>query len=265
MDSGTRPASSSFRGAEAGSKAVRDTARHAALRYHPSQARRAQGRTRHTIKANSRPPAGDSLFLRRVLRGTVFALRGTVLRGTCLEGHCQLSSLRTACPGGGRAAARLRAGARLLRQRGERGGRWGGELRAARALEVQPRAGLEAASRPHEARARCRAPRRAYPSAAPMWETRPVWLASQHICQLAEAGRGWPRLAEAGGRPELDLVLAGRAGGRIGRSLWAAVIHMAPHLGLLAAALAAVRLRRLLVEACSPREGDARRAARPAR
>ena len=35
----------------------------------------------------------------------------------------------------------------------------------------------------------------------------------------------WPRLAKAGGRPELDLGLAGlagRAGGRIGRSLWAA-------------------------------------------
>ena len=30
----------------------------------------------------------------------------------------------------------------------------------------------------------------------------------EHIYQLAEAGRGgrgWPRLAEAGGRPELDL------------------------------------------------------------
>ena len=36
-----------------------------------------------------------------------------------------------------------------------------------------------------------------------------------------------PRLAEAGGRPELDLALAGCAGGRIGRRLWAAVFHMA--------------------------------------
>ena len=27
----------------------------------------------------------------------------------------------------------------------------------------------------------------------------------EHSCRLAEAGRGWPRLAEAGGRPELDL------------------------------------------------------------
>ena len=31
-----------------------------------------------------------------------------------------------------------------------------------------------------------------------------------------------PRLAEAGGRPELDLALAGCAGGRVGRGLWAA-------------------------------------------
>ena len=37
-----------------------------------------------------------------------------------------------------------------------------------------------------------------------------------HICQLAEAG----------GQPELDLALAGRAGGRIGRGLWAAASHM---------------------------------------
>eukprot|EP00964_Phaeocystis_antarctica_P130520 scaffold94385_cov59-Phaeocystis_antarctica.AAC.2 len=36
----------------------------------------------------------------------------------------------------------------------------------------------------------------------------------------------WPRLAEARGRPPLDLALAGRAGGRIGTSLWAAVFHM---------------------------------------
>eukprot|EP00964_Phaeocystis_antarctica_P069627 scaffold42332_cov63-Phaeocystis_antarctica.AAC.8 len=60
---------------------------------------------------------------------------------------------------------------------------------------------------------------------------------TEHSCQLAEAGRGWPRLAEAGrgwprlaevgGRPALDLALAGRikAGGRGGRSLWAAVSH----------------------------------------
>ena len=39
------------------------------------------------------------------------------------------------------------------------------------------------------------------------------------------SGRGWPRLAEAGGRLELALALVGRAGGRIGRSLWAAAFH----------------------------------------
>eukprot|EP00964_Phaeocystis_antarctica_P051574 scaffold30096_cov69-Phaeocystis_antarctica.AAC.5 len=39
--------------------------------------------------------------------------------------------------------------------------------------------------------------------------TRPVWPASQNI------SANWPRLAEAGGRPELDLALAGRAGGRM--------------------------------------------------
>ena len=37
--------------------------------------------------------------------------------------------------------------------------------------------------------------------------------------------RNWPRLAEAGSRPELDLALAGRAGGRFGQSLWATVSH----------------------------------------
>ena len=38
----------------------------------------------------------------------------------------------------------------------------------------------------------------------------------EQVCQLlAEAGRGWPRLAEAGGRPELDLALGRRAGGRM--------------------------------------------------
>ena len=34
------------------------------------------------------------------------------------------------------------------------------------------------------------------------------------------------RLVEAGGRPELDLALAGRAGGRIGRGLWATGLHL---------------------------------------
>ena len=44
-------------------------------------------------------------------------------------------------------------------------------------------------------------------------------------------GRGWPRLAEAGGRPELDLALVGRAGGRIGRRLWAVGFHIERDLG----------------------------------
>jgi len=39
----------------------------------------------------------------------------------------------------------------------------------------------------------------------------------------------WPRLAEAGGRPELDLALAGRAGGQIGRRLRTAVFHIGGH------------------------------------
>ena len=44
-------------------------------------------------------------------------------------------------------------------------------------------------------------------------KARPVGPASQNM------PANWLRLAEAGGRPELDLALAGRAGGRIGRSL----------------------------------------------
>ena len=45
----------------------------------------------------------------------------------------------------------------------------------------------------------------------------------------------WLRLAEAGGRPALDLAPAGRikAGGRIGRSLWAAAFHGACRLSWL--------------------------------
>ena len=46
--------------------------------------------------------------------------------------------------------------------------------------------------------------------------------------RLVEAGRGG-RLAAAGGRPELDLARAGRAGGRIGRRLWAAGLRIAGH------------------------------------
>ena len=54
-----------------------------------------------------------------------------------------------------------------------------------------------------------------------MWQTRSVWPASQNTPA---------NLAEAGGRPELDLALAGRAGGRIGRSAWAAaVIDLGAH------------------------------------
>ena len=39
-------------------------------------------------------------------------------------------------------------------------------------------------------------------------------------------GRGWSRLVEAGGWPRLE---AGRAGGRIGRRLWATGLHMGGH------------------------------------
>jgi hypothetical protein len=53
----------------------------------------------------------------------------------------------------------------------------------------------------------------------PVWKTRPVRPASRNM------SANWPRLAEAGGRPALDL--AGCAEGRIGRSLWAAVFHAA--------------------------------------
>ena len=59
----------------------------------------------------------------------------------------------------------------------------------------------------------------AYPVERPARNTRPVWPASQKIAA------NWQRLAEAGGCLELDLVLAGRAGGRVGRSLWAAAFH----------------------------------------
>eukprot|EP00964_Phaeocystis_antarctica_P104379 scaffold69502_cov67-Phaeocystis_antarctica.AAC.6 len=64
--------------------------------------------------------------------------------------------------------------------------------------------------------------------ARPVLKTRPV----RPACQPEQTGRGWPRLeAEAGGRPELDLALAGRAGGRIGRRLWVAVFHIERDLG----------------------------------
>ena len=71
----------------------------------------------------------------------------------------------------------------------------------------------------------------------PHVETEPgVAKASQNTCQLAEAGRGWPRLAEAGGRPELDLGLAGRIkpGGRSGRGqpLGGGFPHRWSHIGV---------------------------------
>ena len=56
----------------------------------------------------------------------------------------------------------------------------------------------------------------------PAWETTRVWPVSQ------TTSANWPRLAEAGGRPELELALAGRAEGELadasGRlvSTWAA-------------------------------------------
>ena len=39
------------------------------------------------------------------------------------------------------------------------------------------------------------------------------------LARMEKISANWPRLAEAGGRPELDLALAGRAGGRIGQRL----------------------------------------------
>ena len=50
-----------------------------------------------------------------------------------------------------------------------------------------------------------------------MWKARRVWRGNQN------KSANWPGLAETGGRPALALALAGRAGGRTGRSLWAAV------------------------------------------
>ena len=76
-----------------------------------------------------------------------------------------------------------------------------------------------------------------------MWKTRPVRPASQSV------SANWPRRAEARGRPELDLALAGRAGGRIGRSLWVAAFHIGANmkvfmLGSSAYARAATSARR---------------------
>ena len=64
----------------------------------------------------------------------------------------------------------------------------------------------------------------------PSWPTH-LWGKQGQYGQPASqsVSANWPRLAEAGGRPELDLALAGRAGGRVGRSLCAAVFHIATH------------------------------------
>eukprot|EP00964_Phaeocystis_antarctica_P003418 scaffold1839_cov60-Phaeocystis_antarctica.AAC.2 len=62
--------------------------------------------------------------------------------------------------------------------------------------------------------------REVHDAAVPVWKPRPVWPASQ------KASANWPRLVEAEGRPKLDLALVGRAGGRIGRSLWAAAFRI---------------------------------------
>ena len=51
--------------------------------------------------------------------------------------------------------------------------------------------------------------------------TRPVWPAQPASQSISlPIGPGWPRGWK---QVELDLALAGRAGGRIGRSLWAAI------------------------------------------
>ena len=78
------------------------------------------------------------------------------------------------------------------------------------------------------------------------WETMAVWPASpEQICQMTAR---LPRLAEAGGRPELDLAMAGRAGGHrpmcwranvLAEASGAAVLHIyiyiphiyMPHIG----------------------------------
>ena len=67
----------------------------------------------------------------------------------------------------------------------------------------------------------------------------------ERICQS-------PRLAGNCGRPELDLVLAGRAGGRLGRSLRAAAFHMASCWRL-------QRARRAALRSCAPRRTKRRR------
>ena len=83
--------------------------------------------------------------------------------------------------------------------------------------------------------------------------------------RLVEAGRGG-RLAAAGGRPELDLARAGRAGGRIGRRLWAAGLRIAGHgegesrrLGGVRAALCAAGDEAILLAVVGEREAHVER------
>ena len=79
------------------------------------------------------------------------------------------------------------------------------------------------------------APRRdPYPACIARGAARTYKVESEGGTGLRPARRNppasWPRLAEAGGRPALALMaLAGRieAGGRGGRSLWAATLHVA--------------------------------------
>ena len=52
-----------------------------------------------------------------------------------------------------------------------------------------------------------------YRSHFSMWKTRSAWLASRSI------SANWPRLAEAGGRPELDLALAEVLEGELAEAL----------------------------------------------
>ena len=63
--------------------------------------------------------------------------------------------------------------------------------------------------------------RRARAGYAAVWKTRPVWKTKAAVASLA----GVASLVEAEGRSGLDLALAGRAGARVDRSLWAAVVH----------------------------------------
>ena len=94
-------------------------------------------------------------------------------------------------------------------------------------MRLAPRPRRRAGRRLHSAPRR--AARRAYAGCRGKTTRAPIYVGNtagragepEHVCQLAgqpedidqlaEAGRGWPSRAEAGGRPELELVLAGRA------------------------------------------------------